>query len=141
MTATKRVEAFFYGIYMDAELLRGLGVNPLEPRIAELPGHSLDLRGSVKVAADPGKSVWGVAVGLTPDELETLYSSPATRAYRPMDVEVRTESGLRVRAGCYNQPPTPELPFNEEYRKKLVATCRKVGLPEHYAAALESMSG
>jgi hypothetical protein len=137
----KLEDAFFYGLYMDVELLRSLGTNPQEPTLARLPGYRLELRGAVKALPQPGKSVWGVISKLTGRELDSLYSSPATRAYRPVPLVAITIAGLEVPVTCYNQPVDPSAALNATYLDKLLGVCRKIGLPADYVAELEDLRG
>lgn len=133
MTANERAkDVFFIGLYMDAELLGSLGVEPREPRVARLDGHDLDLRGAVKALPQPDQSVWGVVYRLTDAELETLYSGPKTKLYQPGTVEVTTEDGQTLTLVCYNQPEDPSAPFNVDYCDKLIPAMKRAGLPASY---------
>jgi hypothetical protein len=132
-------DAFFYGLYMDVELLRSLGTKPQEPTVARLPDHRLDLRGSVKALPERGKSVWGVISKLSRTELESLYSGAATSSYRPVDLVAITLAGVEVPVRCYNQPVDPAAELNITYLEKLLGVCRKLGFPADYLAELQGL--
>jgi hypothetical protein len=131
------MDGFFYGLYMDSDLLLGMGLKPANPRIAELKGFRLDLYGSVKVVSDPSKSVWGMVLSLSDEDLHTMYSGPKTKAYRAFKVSVHASDGTELPVQCYNQEATPEAPFNREYLEKLISTVYKLGLPGEYVRDLE----
>lgn len=138
---TDSMQTFFYGLYMDAELLRSLGAQPDVPRVARLDDYKLDLHGAAKVVESPGEVVWGTLMLLTGSELDALYSGPATARYRPMRAVATTIRGERVVCLCYNQPVGAEADLNREYLSKLIGVAEKVGLPEGYVGALRALAG
>jgi hypothetical protein len=133
----RRVDVFFYGLFMDADLLRGKGVSPQDVEVGSVPGMSLRIGERAALVPDPSGRSFGVILSLTSDELERLYSEPGVQAYRPQAVLVHPSSGGVVSALCYNlpQPPSPDE-HNPEYATKLRAVARRAGLPEDYVASI-----
>jgi gamma-glutamyl AIG2-like cyclotransferase len=135
---SRRADVFFYGLFMDQDLLRAKG---LEPQAAE-PGwvEGLDLSIGQRAALVPkaGATVHGVVVSLTLAELDRLYSEPSVQAYRPQAVLVHLASGKITSALCYNlpQPPSAE-DRNPDYAAKLRTVARKVGLPADYVRTIQ----
>jgi hypothetical protein len=134
----RTVEVFFYGLFMDEELLRGKGLNPQRSEVGSVQGMSLRLGQRAALVPDRRGLVYGVMMSLTMDELERLYSEPGVQAYRPQPVLVHPASGGGVVAAlCYNlpEPPSPGE-HNPEYATKLRAVARRAGLPEDYVASI-----
>ena len=133
----RTVEVFFYGLFMDAELLRGKGLSPHDVEVGSVPGMSLRLGQRAALVPDRRGLVYCVMMSLTMDELELLYSEPGVQAYRPQPVLVHPASGGVVAALCYNlpEPPSPGE-HNPEYATKLRAVARRAGLPEDYVASI-----
>ena len=135
--SSRPADVFFYGLFMDQELLRAKGLDP--DRIERGWVDDLALRIGQRAALVPAKGarVHGVVMTLTQDELVRLYADPGVQAYRPEGVLVQLESGGIIAALCYNLsvPPLP-AERNPEYVTKLRIVAQKAGLPEAYVASL-----
>ena len=133
----RRVDVFFYGLFMDKELLRGKGLNPRDAEVGSVPGLSLRIGQRAALVPDLAGRTYGVIMSLTRDELNRLYSEPGVQAYRPQASLVHPSSGGVVAALCYNlpEPPSPDE-HNPEYATKLRRVARKAGLPEDYVALI-----
>ena len=133
----RRVDVFFYGLFMDEELLRGKGLSPQAAEVGSVRGMSLRIGQRAGLVPDPAGQAYGVIMSLTMEELERLYSERGVQAYRPQPVMVHPASGGVVGALCYNlsKPPSPGE-HNSDYATKLRAVARKAGLPEDYVASI-----
>jgi Gamma-glutamyl cyclotransferase, AIG2-like len=133
----RRVEVFFYGLFMDEELLRGKGLEPEGGEIAAIDGFALHIGQRAALVPTPGAKVYGL-VSLTRSELDRLYSESSVQAYKPQAVLAQLASGGVVAALCYNlrQPPSP-TERNPEYAVKLRAVSQKAGLPAECIASLQ----
>ena len=129
----RRIDVFFYGLFMDADLLRGKGVVPLNPRPASLDGFGLRIGKRATLVPSRQESSYGMVMGLTHEELKTLYSGPGLGVYRPEAVPCTALSGEPACALCYNLPgaPAPEE-LNEEYAGQLRSVLAKLGFPAEY---------
>ena len=136
--AAPRTRVFFYGLFMDADLLRSKGLNPEGIERAIVGGYSLRIGKRAALAEDTAGQVHGLVMSLTDDELERLYSEPSVQAYRPQDVVAQLASGHTVGAVCYNLPEPPSLSeSNPDYAAKLRQVAHRVGLPNDYIATLQ----
>lgn len=134
----RRVPIFFYGLFMDAELLRRQGVEPVDPRRAEVRGMALRLGARATLVPSAAGTCHGVLMDLTHDEIHRLYSEPSVAMYRPEAVSARLPDGAMLPAICFNLPTVPEPgEGNRDYARRLAAVGRKVGLPADYLAELE----
>jgi hypothetical protein len=136
--ATRSADVFFYGLFMDQDLLRAKGVEPKNVELAAVDDLVLRIGQRAALVPAAGARVHGVVMSLTLAELDRLYSEPSVQAYKPQAVLARLASGGTVAALCYNllQPPSP-AERNPEYAAKLRIVAEKVGLPELYVASLE----
>jgi hypothetical protein len=134
----RRVNVFFYGLFMDEALLRGKGLSPQDAEVGSVRGMSLRIGQRAALVPDPAGQAYGVIMSLTMEELERLYSEPGVQAYRPQAVLVHPASGGVLGALCYNLPePPPPGERNPEYATRLRGVARKAGLPEDYVASIE----
>ena len=136
--SSRRVDVFFYGLFMDEELLRAKGLEPEGAELAAVDGLALRIGQRAALVPTPGGRVHGVVFSLTLSELDRLYAEPSVQAYRPEAVLAQLASGGVVAALCYNlpQPPSP-AERNPEYAVKLRAVAEKAGLPAEYIASLQ----
>jgi len=133
----RRIDVFFYGLFMDHALLEGKGIRPQDIRLAAVPGMGLRLGARAALVPAPGAEVHGVLMKLTHAELDKLYSEPSVQAYRPEPVLAVSPNGASVAALCYNLPegPGPDE-RNAEYAAKLRALAQRIGLPTQYIATI-----
>jgi len=134
----RQVDVFFYGLFMDQELLRSKGLEPQNSEIASVSGLALRIGQRAALVPDERGKVYGIVMSLTLDEVEHLYSDPTVQAYRPQAVLARLASGGQVAALCYNlrEPPLPSE-RNPDYAAKLRVVAEKVGLPGEYVEQLK----
>lgn len=134
----RRADVFFYGLFMDEELLRAKGLEPEGIELAAVDGLALRIGQRAALVSTPGGRVHGLVCSLTLSELDRLYSEPSVQVYRPQAVLAQLASGGVIAALCYNllQPPSPSE-RNPEYAAKLRALAQRIGLPAEYVASLQ----
>ena len=133
----RRVDVFFYGLFMDQDLLRSKGLLPESAERATVADMALRLGERATLVPASGGRVHGVICSLTSAELDRLYSEPSVEAYAPQAVLAHVESGGLVTALCYvllNPPAAIER--NAEYTAKLRTVARKLGLPSEYVESI-----
>ncbi len=129
----RRITVFFYGLFMDEDVLRASGAAPANPRRASVAGFALRIGQRATLVPDHDGRAHGVVMDLSHDEIDRLYAQPSLREYRPEAVIAELDDRGRVSALCFNLPvpPGPD-DTNREYAEKLRAVARRVGLPEPY---------
>ena len=100
----KPVAAFFYGLFMDADLLRGKGLRVQDSRMARLDDCRLRIGARATLVPARGASVYGMLMQMPAEDLQKLYADPSVSAYIPQSVEVVLNDGVRVAASCYVLP-------------------------------------
>src|SRR5262245_13104527 len=105
--ADRRIDAFFYGLFMDADVLRGAGVAPADPRRAYVDGFALRIGQRATLLPLTGARAYGMIFALTHAELERLYAAPGLEQYRPEAVLAHPLEGAPVPALCYNLRDAP----------------------------------
>jgi hypothetical protein len=135
----RRIDAFFYGLFMDAEILRNAGVSPGNARRAYVDDFALRIGQRATLLPSVGARAYGMLIELTHAELDRLYAVPGLELYRPEAVLARPLEGTPTPALCYNLREAP-LPHerNPEYAAKLLAVLRKLDFPREY---VETVSG
>lgn len=135
---SRRADVFFYGLFMDQDLLRAKGIEPQAVELASVAGFALRIGQRAAITSSPNGRVQGVVMSLTLGELERLYSEPSVQAYEPQAVLAQLAAGGIIAALCYNLPEPPAASErNPEYAAKLRIVAEKVGLPPDYIASIQ----
>ncbi len=134
----RRIEVFFYGLFMDAEILRAKGTHPVNIRRACVAGFALRIGQRATLVSRREARAYGILMELSHDEIDQLYSEASVRAYRPEAVIAELVDGSRVPALCFNLvvPPAPEE-ANSDYATKLRELARRLELPSEYIQTIK----
>lgn len=128
---------FFYGLFMDAQLLQRRGVRVAAQSRARLEGYKLVLGSRATLVRAPGFTAHGMLMELPAEDVERLYSEPSVAAYRPEPVRVVLENGQTSAARCYNLPgPLSTNQPDAEYARQLYELGLRLGLPDGYLSAI-----
>ena len=127
------INTFFYGLFMDEEVLRAAKVEPREPRRAVVPGYRLLIGNRATLSPAFGAQSYGVLFNVAPEELRALYSAPGLESYKPQSVLAMLENGSFEPATTYNLATDP-LPNerNPEYAGKLRAVLARLAFPKSH---------
>ena len=129
MTETTR-DFFFYGLFMDAAILREKGISALRPRRAVVPGFRLRIGQRALLVPQFGAQVYGMVFALTEKEVASLYAQPGLELYRPEPVIAFFEDGTFAAVTTFNLGGTHAGPeTNREYVKQLRAVFERLGFP------------
>lgn len=133
----RRVDGFFYGLYMDIDVLRQAGVAPSHPRRAYVDGFALRIGQRATLLPVAGARAYGMLYALTHAELERLYTAPGLEYYRPEAVLAVPIEGTPTAALCYNlrEAPRPEE-RNPDYAERLRRALAKLDFPAEYIASV-----
>ena len=133
----RRIDAFFYGLFMDREILRKAGVVPTNPRRVHVEGFALRIGQRATLLPSAGARAYGMLFALTHSELDRLYAAPGLEQYRPEAVLAQPLVGTPLPALCYNlrEAPQPDE-RNPEYATRLQRVLRELDFPEEYVASV-----
>lgn len=132
---------FFYGLFMDAALLRGKGVNPSDPIIACADGFGLRIGTRATLIKSHAERAYGLIMSLTDQELDILYSEESVADYIPENMTAITEKKESLDVICYNLPLEKLSGQNKQYAKSLAVVAEKVGLPSDYINEIKQWIG
>ncbi len=123
-------DIFFYGLFMDENLLRSKGVEPREPRRAVVRDYQLQIGQRAMLVREPLAQAYGMVYALSESEIELLYSEPGLEMYHPEVVVATFEDGSVGEVITFNLSPesATEEP-NLEYVAKLRLVLERLGFP------------
>jgi hypothetical protein len=130
---------FFYGLYMDPDVLRAQGIEPGDGKRAHVDGFALRIGARATLVPCSGGCVHGMVHALSPDAVRILYAQSGLEAYQPEG----------VLAWIDDEAPQPALTFrllvapaarerNDDYARRLQDVLARQGFPRPY---IESIAG
>lgn len=133
----RRIDAFFYGLFMDREILRERGVEASNPRRAYVEGFALRIGTRATLVPAAAGRVYGMVFALTHAELDRLYGAPGLEHYDPEAVLTQPLVGTPTPALCYNLREAPQPhERNPEYASRLQRVLSALDFPADYVASL-----
>ena len=134
----RQIDGFFYGLFMDAQVLRQAGTNPSNFRRAYVSDFALRIGQRATLVPSPGARAYGMLIALTHAEFERLYSAPGLEVYHPEAVLAHPFEGEAISALCYNLVQTPEPhERNPEYAMRLQSVLENLGFPVEYVESIK----
>ena len=128
-------DIFFYGLFMDEEMLRAKGVHPRAARKAVVPGYRLKIGRRAMLSPQFMAQAFGMVFTLTEEEIRSLYSEPGLEMYHPEPVVAFFENGTHASVTTFNIRDIQNAgEINSEYAERLQAILKRLGLPYDYEA-------
>ncbi|NND60998.1 MAG: gamma-glutamylcyclotransferase [Gammaproteobacteria bacterium] len=129
---TTALNVFFYGLFMDTDLLAAHGIRPVATRSGVVEGYTLRIGARATLVRHTESQVHGVLMELGTAELSALYAAESVADYVPEPVSVQLRDGSEVDATCYNLPPDKIAGSNPHYAARLLQLARQLGFPASY---------
>jgi len=126
------MEVFFYGLFMDTDILIKKGINPCNPRKGYLNNYTLKIGNRASLIPCKNEKAYGIVMEVNDKELNKLYSENSVADYIPEKVEIVTESKEHITATCYNLPAKLLSGTNKSYAKSLYELAKKLNFPKEY---------
>ena len=125
----RSIDIFFYGLYMDDEILKSKGVVSKNKRTGTADGCRLRIGNNATILRHEGSKTEGLVCSLTHNEIIRLYAGSGLVNYVPEAVLVRLYDGSMVSAICYVllDPPSDDE-INDDYYEKLSVCLESFGL-------------
>ena len=140
MTEAK-VWTFFYGSYMNLDVLKEVGLIPERVEVARLNGFDIRIGPMANLVRSDQHCVYGILATATHAELKRLYEHAQNilgGTYLPEAVLVETLEGKWRAVLCYIAPEMEFKPPSNDYVERIVKPAREFGFPQWYVERLES---
>lgn len=124
------MKVFFYGLFMDSDLLAAEGIDTGEPALGYVEDYRLLIGERATLQRDDNARAFGVVFDIDSEALEKLYAQPGVADYVAEQVTVRFDDGTRLQALCYTLPEAPTGAVNRRYAAALLKLATRLGLPE-----------
>lgn len=133
----EKVSVFFYGSFINLDVLGEVGLVPTDVRVAKLEGYDIQIQPLANLIPREGNSVFGVVCRATHADLARLYRQTWVGTYLPHPVVVETMEGIQVPALCYLSPSREKTPAAKDYIDRIVGPAREYGFPAWYVERIE----
>ena len=136
----RKVWTFFYGSFMNPDVLAKAEVSPSQRQMARLEGWELRISPRATLAPAPESCVYGVLAQLTHSDIDKLYTKDwfGFGTYLPEAVIVTDAAARQWAALCFIAWQTEGGAPTEEYIGKMVAVAREFSFPEDYVRHIRS---
>jgi hypothetical protein len=132
------VWAFFYGSFINLDVLRQWGYVPAQYEAAKLSGFDIHIRPLATLVRSDQHTVYGILASGPAEQLRNLYAQDWVKHYLPEAVLVETLDGKWRPALCYIAPVTETRPATNDYIDRIAGPARQHGFPAWYIDRLES---
>jgi len=133
----RKIEVFFYGLFMDEALLHARGITSPNLRAASVTGFQLRIGNRATLVPIASERVFGVVASLSHSELEQLYSEPSVQAYKPEAVLAHLLNEESLAVLCFNLVEAPAADeHNPEYAAKLRTLATRLQFPLDYVSSI-----
>ena len=123
-------DLFFYGLFMDEDILRARGVSPRQPRRTVVRNYCLRIGRRALLVPKFGAAAYGMVFALTDREIALLYSEPGLEQYRPESVTASFEDGTFAAVTTFNLDESHAIGEpNLEYAAKLRVVFERLSFP------------
>jgi hypothetical protein len=136
-----KIWTFFYGSYINLDVLREVNYIPDQLEVARLAGFDIRIRPCANLVRSDQHLVYGVLATGTHRELGRLYQHAKDvlgETYLPEAVVAQTLDGKLRPAFCYICPAMVEHPASADYLDRIIRPAREHGFPPWYIQRLES---
>jgi hypothetical protein len=137
----RKVSVFFYGSYINLDVLKQVNFIPDSYEVAKLSGFDIVIKPLANLVKSDKDCVYGILTSGTHEEMENLYSHARNvlgSAYLPEAVLVETLDGKFKSVLCYISPGIEEKQAANDYINRIVEPAKKYGFPYWYIKKLKS---
>jgi hypothetical protein len=130
---------FFYGLFMDRNLLVNKGYHPVVIGRGVLNGYRIHIGNRATLLPSSADCVWGIVMQLPEEEVTELYNEPGVSGYKPELVRVMIEGSTdSIVVQCYNLPAGIASGSNPEYAAKLLKLAESMNFDSDYLRTIAS---
>ena len=131
---------FFYGLFMDEDLLKKKGISPSKPAPAFVDGFGLKIGERATLVKSDGERAYGVLMSLSGEDINRLYSERSVSDYLPETIMATTLDNQSVSAVVYNLPLEKLVGRNKQYAESFATLAKEVGLPADYVIKIQQFA-
>lgn len=136
-----KVWTFFYGSYINLDVLKEVELMPEQIEVARLGGFDIRIQPLANLIPSDRHCVYGILAQATHAELRRLYAHALDvlgGVYLPEAVLTETLDGKQRAALCYIAHDMEARAASEDYVMRIVEPARRLNFPSWYIDRLEA---
>ncbi len=126
------MKVFFYGLFMDQDLLKEKGITPSTWQKAWANNFALKIGERASLVKEPNARSYGVVMTLEQTQITELYAEKSVKEYKPEKLTIEYENATREEVTCYNLPANLIRGTNRAYAQKLLDVTTGLGFPDEF---------
>lgn len=130
---------FFYGLFMDKDVLIKNGIKPSNPRKGYLKDYMLKIGNRASLIPCKNEKSYGIVMTVDDQAIDRLYAEPSVADYIPEEVNIITDNGDSIPAICYNLPSEAMTGTNKSYAAALCKLAKQEGFPDAHLEKIKKM--
>ena len=133
--AETEVWTFFYGSYINFDVLREVELEPTQWEVARLHGYDITIEPRANLERSDADTVYGILATATHGQLDDLYAHAREvlgETYQPEAVLAETLERTWRPALCYICPDMEPRPADPDYVARILGPARQYGFPSWY---------
>ena len=134
------MEVFFYGLFMDGNILLKNGIKSSNPRRGYLNDYALIIGNWASLIPCKDEKSYGIVMTIDNDAIHNLYGEASVADYIPEEVNINTNTNDSITATCYNLPSESLTGANESYAASLYKLAKQEGFPDDYLEKIKKMT-
>ena len=137
----RKIWVFFYGSYINLQVLKDIGFEPTEYEMARLDGFDIEINPIVNLFKSDKDCVYGIITKATHSDLKNLYAHAEKVLggnYLPEAVLVKTSEEKWRSSLCYIANSIPPKPPTNDYIDKIITSGKEYGFPTWYLDKIET---
>jgi hypothetical protein len=136
-----RVWVFFYGSFINLQILARGGLVPDQVEVGRLHGFDIVIETLATLRRSKEHVVYGIVCQASHGELRSLYGQDwLGGTYLPEAVFIETDSGRWISSLCYVASIRPPTRPAADYLDWIIGPAREYGFPDSYIERLESFA-
>ncbi|MEP1096047.1 MAG: gamma-glutamylcyclotransferase [Cyclobacteriaceae bacterium] len=132
------MEVFFYGLFMDVDILLKNGIKPSNPRKGILDDYALKIGNRASLVPCQNEKSYGIVMTVDTNAIHNLYAETSVADYVPEEVNIIINTNDAITATCYNLPSELLTETNGSYAIALHKLAKKEGFPDDYLEKIKS---
>ena len=131
------MRVFFYGLFMDVEILKKAGINAKDIDQAYLLDHKLLIGERASLLPSQGDRSYGLIMSVNDEKLTELYAEESVRDYLPHTLVVYSKDNGAEKVICYLLEEDSLKGSNPVYAKRLFELSSRLKFPDNYLRSIK----
>ena len=132
------MDVFFYGLFMDEDILLKNGIHASNLRKGYINNYTLKIGNRASLMPYDGEKAYGIVMTVNAKDIVSLYAEKSVADYLPEELQAITHVNDVLKVTCYNLPKNLLSGTNRKYAQSLYDLAVKLDFPEQYVNLIKT---